>query len=338
MAEPEVTEQAAPVKEPIVLAESVPVPASSPLDDLLQDPKLLASLLLPLLLIFFVFLRPKGGKGGRSLLIFGPVGGGKTALYHQMRHGRTIPTVSSMEPASGSFIISGSSTKVNAIDMPGSGRLRARLLEEASGAAALVCVLDGTQLAMQARDAAQVLFDVLSHDAVARRMPPLLVVVNKSDVPSCATPAAARKALEQEVPGSGSRVPQCRIRPARRSRQKARSPRITARAPSRSTAWDQQCSSRRHRRRSQTLLPWSTLPSSTPAEQQQMMRPAVVAAHLVRIISAALPDRSGTKTYVWHRAGTCRLAGRRGDGAAPTIRSPEREKVMHVMSSHIFSK
>lgn len=200
MAEPEVTEQAAPVKEPIVLAESVPVPASSPLDDLLQDPKLLASLLLPLLLIFFVFLRPKGGKGGRSLLIFGPVGGGKTALYHQMRHGRTIPTVSSMEPASGSFIISGSSTKVNAIDMPGSGRLRARLLEEASGAAALVCVLDGTQLAMQARDAAQVLFDVLSHDAVARRMPPLLVVVNKSDVPSCATPAAARKALEQEVP------------------------------------------------------------------------------------------------------------------------------------------
>ena len=171
----------------------------------LDQTTLLLSAVLPLLLIVFFFLRPgKGGKSGRSVLIFGPVGGGKTALFNQIRYGRTIPSVSSMEPASGSFAPRGgeaTTRQVHAIDMPGTGRLRARLLEEAAGAAALVCVLDGTQLVAQARDAAQQLFDVLSHETVARRRPPLLVVVNKSDVGgSCATPAAARKALEQEVP------------------------------------------------------------------------------------------------------------------------------------------
>ena len=105
-----------------------------------------------------------------------------------------------MEPSAGTFVPKGGSRAVYGVDMPGSGRLRARLVEEAASAAALVCVLDGTQLAAQAREAAQSLYDVLSHPAVARRMPPLLILVNKSDAGAAATPAAARKALEQEVP------------------------------------------------------------------------------------------------------------------------------------------
>lgn len=192
-------------------ATSSALPAySSPLDAILAaDPAVLAvSIALPLLLIFFFFLRPgKVASGGRSLLLFGPVGGGKTALYHQIRFGRVVPTVSSMELASSSFVPQGhakggaaATRPIHAIDVPGTGRLRARLLKEAAGAACLVCVLDGTRLAAQAREAAQLLFDVLSSDMVARRMPPLLVCINKVDAAGAATVAAARKALEQEIP------------------------------------------------------------------------------------------------------------------------------------------
>jgi len=77
--------------------------------------------------------------------------------------------------------------------------MRTQLLEEAATASALLCVLDGTQLAAQAREAAGMLFEVLSHDPIVRRKLPVLVAVNKSDVLSVATPLAARKALEQEL-------------------------------------------------------------------------------------------------------------------------------------------
>ena len=49
------------------------------------------------------------------------------------------------------------------------------------------------------KDAAGVLYDVLSHEAVARRAPRLLVVLNKSDLKGAAAAAAARKQLEAEM-------------------------------------------------------------------------------------------------------------------------------------------
>jgi len=191
---------ATPMAEPAVPTPAVATDVFAGL-----DPTLLLSLLLPLLLaVYFLFGR-RSSAGGRKLLLFGPVGSGKTALYHRLKHGRVPPTVSSMEPASGQLMLSadngngGAGTPVHVCDMPGSGRLRGQLKEEAVRAAALVCVLDGTQLAAQAREAAGMLFDVYSHEAIARRPPALLVAVNKHDAVSCATPAAARKAIEQEV-------------------------------------------------------------------------------------------------------------------------------------------
>ena len=74
-----------------------------------------------------------------------------------------------------------------------------QLLAELPNCALLVCVLDATQLAPQAKDAAGVLYDVLSHEAVARRAPRLLVVLNKSDLKGAAAAAAARKQLEAEM-------------------------------------------------------------------------------------------------------------------------------------------
>jgi len=179
-----------------------PPPPPSAVDAIELSPQLVLSLLLPLLLaLYFLFGRKSGGGGKRRLLLFGPVGSGKTALYHRLKHGRIVPTVSSMEPAAASFALNGADggAPVHVCDMPGTGRLREELKAEAASSACLVCVVDGTQLVSQAREAAGMLFDIFVHESVARRPPPLLVAVNKADVAGCAAPAAAKKALEQEV-------------------------------------------------------------------------------------------------------------------------------------------
>ena len=74
-----------------------------------------------------------------------------------------------------------------------------QLLAEVGGAAVLVCVVDATSLQRQAREAAQVLYDVLTHDAVQRRAPALIIAANKSDERGAAGPAAVRSALETEL-------------------------------------------------------------------------------------------------------------------------------------------
>ena len=168
-----------------------------------MDPTmLLLSLLVPLLLIAVIFCRGSRSSG-RKLVLFGPVGGGKTAIYHRLRYGRTVPTVSSMQPMGETFVPVGGDTSgqrpAHVVDVPGSGRVRAQLLEESSTASALVCVIDGTQLAAQAREAAGMIFEVLSHDSIVRRKLPVLIAVNKVDCAGAATVAAARRLLEQEI-------------------------------------------------------------------------------------------------------------------------------------------
>ena len=162
------------------------------------------SLLLPLLLIALFFLR--GSRSSSSLsgkvMLFGPMGAGKTSLYLRLRYGRVGPTVTSTTATSATFAFHGhpAAKPVELVEVPGSGRLRAQLLEEAASAAVLVCVLDGTQLASQCKEAAGILFDVLSLEAVQNRTPPLVIAVNKSDQRVAALAVSkARGLLEAEL-------------------------------------------------------------------------------------------------------------------------------------------
>ena len=112
----------------------------------LSSATLLLSLLVPLLIAIFVFCRGSSAGGGRKLVLFGPIGAGKSAIFHQLRYGRVVPTVSSMTldeativPAGADGASAGKPAKI--VVVPGTGRLRAQLIEEASSAGALVCVL-----------------------------------------------------------------------------------------------------------------------------------------------------------------------------------------------------
>jgi signal recognition particle receptor subunit beta len=154
-----------------------------------MDMTLLLSLLLPLLLaavIYFAFFGKSSKASGDKVLLFGPMGSGKTCLSLQLRFGKIAPTYTSLQKTVSRCQVQGggqsaSSTSITLVDMPGTGRLRAQLLSEAASASVLACVLDGTQLAAQCKQAAGMLFDVLALEAVQRRSPAILVVVNKSE-------------------------------------------------------------------------------------------------------------------------------------------------------------
>lgn len=168
-----------------------------------MDLTLALSVLLPLLLILVFFFARGGKQGSRGdkLLVFGPVGSGKTSLCLQLRFGRTTPTLTSMQVTTARCTLQGEgdSCSVQLVDVPGSGRLRPQLVAEAAASAVLACVVDATQLSATSKEAAGMLFDVLALEQVERRSTPLLIVVNKSDARGAANSQAARAMLEAEV-------------------------------------------------------------------------------------------------------------------------------------------
>ena len=106
----------------------VPEEQASPI-----DPVLVASVLLPLLIAAFFLLRGGGGSGGKKVVLFGPMGGGKTSMYLHLRFGRAIPSHTSMQLTSATFApkcegASGSDTPITVVDVPGEPRLNYQLL------------------------------------------------------------------------------------------------------------------------------------------------------------------------------------------------------------------
>eukprot|EP00310_Coccolithus_braarudii_P014505 CAMPEP_0183338496 /NCGR_PEP_ID=MMETSP0164_2-20130417/5768_1 /TAXON_ID=221442 /ORGANISM="Coccolithus pelagicus ssp braarudi, Strain PLY182g" /LENGTH=231 /DNA_ID=CAMNT_0025508353 /DNA_START=48 /DNA_END=743 /DNA_ORIENTATION=- len=164
-----------------------------------------ATLVLGLIFVLLFLCRGAGKSRGNKLVLFGPEGGGKTALAMQIRFGRASPTLTSMQSTAamctlpGETIDSPPGPSVELVDVPGSGRLRVQLLAEAGSAGVLACVLDATSLQRQCKEAAGMIFDVLTNDLVVSRALPLLVVVNKNDVRGSASLQAARSQLESEV-------------------------------------------------------------------------------------------------------------------------------------------
>ena len=118
-------ERAAPVTSVEVLEEQ----ATSPLG----TPVLLASVLLPLLIAAFFLLCGGGASGGKKVVLFGPMGAGKTSMYLHLRFGRLIPSHTSMQLTSATFApkcegASGSDKPITVVDVPGEPRLNYQLL------------------------------------------------------------------------------------------------------------------------------------------------------------------------------------------------------------------
>jgi signal recognition particle receptor subunit beta len=104
------------------------------------------------LLIVFIFkiaVYSSGiGSGKRDvILLIGPCGGGKTALFHRLRNGRDlqIDTVTSMKETLETFpLYDEEATKVTVCDFPGHERLRSQATQFYPIAKKIVFVVDST--------------------------------------------------------------------------------------------------------------------------------------------------------------------------------------------------
>ena len=101
---------------------------------------MLASILLPLLIAVFFLFRGIGAGGGDKIVLFGPMGAGKTSMYLHLRFGHAIPSHTSMRVTTSTFTPQGGGNAaaykpLTVVDVPGEPRLNYQLLAELPSAA-----------------------------------------------------------------------------------------------------------------------------------------------------------------------------------------------------------
>lgn len=119
------------------------------------------------------------------MVLYGPSNSGKTALFHRLKSGEFVSTLSSMKENEGSFVWKtshpGFEKPQHTVDIPGHGRLHWRLKDFVGVARAIVVVVDSTAIGNVAycRDAAGMIWD-----AIYSKLNPgtkIIIACNKSD-------------------------------------------------------------------------------------------------------------------------------------------------------------
>ncbi|GLC43626.1 hypothetical protein PLESTB_000401800 [Pleodorina starrii] len=128
-----------------------------------------------------------GKKRGSAVLLVGPCNGGKTTLFYQLKDGSTrLGTVASMQENEGLCQVRNEKDRVlgsvRVLDLPGHPRLRSKLEQYLKDASAVVLVIDSADITPNKTEAAEDLFEVLTHPVVARRRLPVLLACNKADL------------------------------------------------------------------------------------------------------------------------------------------------------------
>lgn len=135
---------------------------------------------------------------------------GKTALFKALRYGKlpkhgTLPSMAVNEASfapHGQLPAPASATPLRWVDFPGHPRLRHKLSPYLASARCIVFVVDAQRFTAQARRDAELLYDVLTHPAVAKHGTPVLVFCNKADASSSSSPVkivAVKTRLEAEL-------------------------------------------------------------------------------------------------------------------------------------------
>lgn len=160
---------------------------SDSLPSFLSHPASLPALTFFCLMIFLLFIchlmdtfNPIRGRP-KKLLIIGPCGGGKTVMFHQLVDGQAPPlgVVASMQENEGTcHQVKG----LKIVDVPGHERLKNVREAQLKDCGAILFVVDSCVVEPQRTEAAEELFEVLTHPNVSRRRVPVLIACNKSDL------------------------------------------------------------------------------------------------------------------------------------------------------------
>lgn len=145
----------------------------------------IASILMLLLALVLASGR-RGGRRGSSVVIAGPPNAGKTTLFFQLKDGSLHNgVVASLGENAAAVTLRpprGGAKTASLLDVPGHPSTRHRLEAALSDAAAVVFLVDAVEVTPHRTEAADLLYEVLTHPAVARGRAPLLIACNKMDL------------------------------------------------------------------------------------------------------------------------------------------------------------
>ncbi|KAJ2712137.1 hypothetical protein H4R19_002909 [Coemansia spiralis] len=142
-------------------------------------------------------------RKSKAVVIAGPMGAGKTALWCYLRFPETsatqaVPrTQTSMAVNASEAQVAGAS--VYLVDVPGHQKYRADRDAQLAAASAVLFVVDSVEAARDVRPAAEALYAVLASGGLQDRECPVLVLCNKQDDARAASNKRVQAALEAEI-------------------------------------------------------------------------------------------------------------------------------------------
>lgn len=145
----------------------------------------------------------KARSRGQALLILGQSGAGKTALFHRLRDGVTVETVPSLKMSRDAMKLETGSEgdalgPVDVIDYPGHHRLRIKghgLLDEARCIVYLIDSEDKPKM----KDAAEHIYELLTHPDILELHTPILLALNKTDLVTARTEKFILDEINREI-------------------------------------------------------------------------------------------------------------------------------------------
>eukprot|EP00465_Bigelowiella_longifila_P000196 CAMPEP_0185280466 /NCGR_PEP_ID=MMETSP1359-20130426/66141_1 /TAXON_ID=552665 /ORGANISM="Bigelowiella longifila, Strain CCMP242" /LENGTH=230 /DNA_ID=CAMNT_0027875721 /DNA_START=143 /DNA_END=835 /DNA_ORIENTATION=+ len=134
----------------------------------------------------FMILKSGGVVSSKrdSILIVGPMGSGKTALFYRLVLGekRDSPmTVTSQAPNEDTFCPGEGGGKLGLVDLPGHDSQWPAALERVQDAVGVIFLIDSSK--PQINVAGQKLFDLLCDPSVKNNKIPFMIACNKTDLP-----------------------------------------------------------------------------------------------------------------------------------------------------------
>lgn len=164
----------------------------------------LFSVIVGFLLLLLLLLGPKGKKKGSTVVIAGPPNSGKTTLFYQLKDGSLHNgVVASMGENNATVELRparGGPKTAQLLDIPGHHSMRHRLEDALKDAAAVVFLVDAVEVTPHRTEAADTLYEVLTHPSVQRVRTPILIACNKMDLEMEAhTVDFIRKTLEKQL-------------------------------------------------------------------------------------------------------------------------------------------
>jgi signal recognition particle receptor subunit beta len=143
---------------------------------------------------------------GDTILLLGNTNSGKTVLFYQLAHGKTVQTVTSMKELDAETTLhsmdeEGSDKIFKILDFPGHPRLRGGLSKYFSRGSSILFMVDATTIGKESETTvvAEFLYELLTDPTVTSAQLPVLIACNKSDLADAKSTDKVKALLEGEL-------------------------------------------------------------------------------------------------------------------------------------------